>query len=166
MKNTGMTRRLDDLGRIVIPREIRRTLRLHDGDPMEILISDDGDIVLRKYSTSNAVEHELKAGLAVMRGQFPGMKMMAFDRDAEPLFSQKATAEEHEIAETASSSRSSEHHELDAGGLIMAVPVVVDGETWAVFTAVAGKKTSAEVFQQAMLALKTLCKYMATQFSA
>mgnify|MGYP000229266106 CR=1 FL=1 len=165
MKSTGMTRRLDDLGRIVIPREIRSTLQLHEGDPMEILISDDGDIVLRKYSVCWSVERELIAGLATMRGQFPGMKIIVLDKDTEPLSSQMVTDEEHKIAKTASSSRSCQQHERDTGGLIMAVPVVVNGETWAVFTAVADEKTPTEVFHQAMLALKTLCKYMGIQFS-
>lgn len=48
MKSMGIVRRIDDLGRIVIPKELRRTLNIADGDPMEIFI--DGDrIVLRKY---------------------------------------------------------------------------------------------------------------------
>lgn len=50
MKATGITRRLDNLGRIVIPKEIRRTLRIREGDPMEIFTDNDGGIILRKYS--------------------------------------------------------------------------------------------------------------------
>lgn len=49
MKATGIIRRVDDLGRIVIPREIRRTLDIREGDPMEIFTGDGGAIVLRKY---------------------------------------------------------------------------------------------------------------------
>lgn len=49
MKATGIIRRLDDLGRIVIPREIRRRMHLHEGDPMELYIGDDGEIILKLY---------------------------------------------------------------------------------------------------------------------
>lgn len=48
MKATGIVRRIDDLGRIVIPKEIRRSLKIREGDPMEIFL-DDGGIVLKKY---------------------------------------------------------------------------------------------------------------------
>ena len=51
MKSTGIVRRIDDLGRVVIPREIRRTLRIKEGDPLEIFVdSANGGIVLKKYS--------------------------------------------------------------------------------------------------------------------
>lgn len=51
MKATGIVRRIDDLGRIVIPKEIRRVLRIRESDPLEIYTEQDGSIVLRKYST-------------------------------------------------------------------------------------------------------------------
>lgn len=51
MKATGITRRIDDLGRVVIPKEIRRTLRIREGDPLEIYTDQDGGIILKKYST-------------------------------------------------------------------------------------------------------------------
>ena len=50
MKATGIVRRIDELGRIVIPKEIRRTLRIRETDPMEIFTDSDGTIVLKKYS--------------------------------------------------------------------------------------------------------------------
>ena len=50
MKATGITRRIDDLGRIVIPKEIRRTLRVREGDPLEIFTDREGMIILKKYS--------------------------------------------------------------------------------------------------------------------
>lgn len=50
MKATGIVRRIDDLGRIVVPKEIRTTLRLREGDPMEIYTARDGAVVLKKYS--------------------------------------------------------------------------------------------------------------------
>lgn len=50
MKATGIVRRIDDLGRIVVPKEIRRTLRIREGDPLEIFTNREGEIVLKKYS--------------------------------------------------------------------------------------------------------------------
>ena len=50
MKATGIIRRVDELGRIVIPKEIRRTLRIREADPLEIFTDRDGEIILKKYS--------------------------------------------------------------------------------------------------------------------
>ena len=50
MKATGIVRRIDDLGRIVVPKEIRRTLRIREGDPLEIYTDREGEIILKKYS--------------------------------------------------------------------------------------------------------------------
>ena len=50
MKATGMVRRIDDLGRIVIPKEVRRTLRISKGDPLELFVDVNGNIVFKKYS--------------------------------------------------------------------------------------------------------------------
>ena len=50
MKATGIVRRIDDLGRIVIPKEIRRTMRIREGDPLEIFTENDGTVIFKKYS--------------------------------------------------------------------------------------------------------------------
>lgn len=50
MKATGIVRRIDDLGRVVIPKEIRRTLRIREGDPLEIFTDKEGEVILKKYS--------------------------------------------------------------------------------------------------------------------
>ncbi len=50
MKATGIVRRIDDLGRVVIPKEIRRTLRIREGDPLEIFTDAQGGVIFRKYS--------------------------------------------------------------------------------------------------------------------
>lgn len=53
MKATGIVRRIDELGRVVIPKEIRRTLRIREGDPLEIFTDKEGEIILKKYSPIN-----------------------------------------------------------------------------------------------------------------
>lgn len=50
MKATGIVRRIDDLGRVVIPKEIRRTMRIREGDPLEIYTASDGEVIFKKYS--------------------------------------------------------------------------------------------------------------------
>lgn len=51
MKATGIVRRIDDLGRVVIPKEIRRTLNIREGDPLEIFVGENGSVVFQKYET-------------------------------------------------------------------------------------------------------------------
>ena len=50
MKASGIVRRIDDLGRVVIPKEIRRTMRIREGDPLEIYTAGDGEVIFKKYS--------------------------------------------------------------------------------------------------------------------
>ena len=59
MKATGMTRRIDDLGRIVIPKEIRKQLRIQEGQSIEIFLNEDKDIVLRKYSELSTLDKQV-----------------------------------------------------------------------------------------------------------
>ena len=65
MKETGIIRRVDDLGRIVIPKEIRRTLRIHEGDPLEIFLDHD-EITFKKYSFLGSLETYAKDFVQVM----------------------------------------------------------------------------------------------------
>ena len=65
MKATGIVRRIDDLGRIVIPKEIRRTMKIREGDPLEIFTDKDGTVLFKKYSQigelSNFSDHYAEA---------------------------------------------------------------------------------------------------------
>lgn len=56
MKATGIVRRIDDLGRVVIPKEIRRNMRLKEGDPLEFYFEEDGSIIIKKYAFYNSNE--------------------------------------------------------------------------------------------------------------
>ena len=80
MKATGIVRRIDDLGRVVIPKEIRRTLRLKEGTPLEIFTDREGEIILKKYSPM--VELTAFAGqYAESMAQTTGMMVCITDRD-------------------------------------------------------------------------------------
>ena len=56
MKATGIVRRIDDLGRVVIPKEIRRTMRIREGDPLEIYTTKDGEVIFKKYSLMGDID--------------------------------------------------------------------------------------------------------------
>ena len=55
MKATGIVRRIDDFGRVVVPKEIRRTLRIREGDPLEIFVDREGEVILKKYSPISSI---------------------------------------------------------------------------------------------------------------
>ena len=80
MKATGIVRRIDDLGRIVIPKEIRRTMRIREGDPLEIYISRDGEVIFKKYSLLGGVE-DFAAQLCETMSRSTGSICAVTDRD-------------------------------------------------------------------------------------
>jgi AbrB family looped-hinge helix DNA binding protein len=61
MKATGVVRRIDDLGRVVIPKEIRRTLRIKEGDPLEIFTDKEGEVILKKYKETSLAQKAAQA---------------------------------------------------------------------------------------------------------
>ena len=81
MKATGIVRRVDDLGRIVIPKEIRRTLRIREGDPLEIYTEKDGGVIFRKYSPMGDLQ-EFAAQMCEAIGNGTGRIAAVADRDA------------------------------------------------------------------------------------
>jgi len=81
MKATGIVRRIDDLGRVVIPKEIRRTMRIREGDPLEIFTDREGEVIFKKYSPIGE--------LAAFAGEYAetlhktcGLSVVICDRDA------------------------------------------------------------------------------------
>lgn len=81
MKATGIVRRIDDLGRVVIPKEIRRTMRIREGDPLEIYTDREGEVIFKKYSPIGEL-----AGFASQYAETLyktcGMAVVICDRDA------------------------------------------------------------------------------------
>jgi len=80
MKATGIVRRIDDLGRVVVPKEIRRTLRIREGDPMEIYTAREGEVILKKYSPMGELENYADAFVKAM-SQITGFTFLITDRD-------------------------------------------------------------------------------------
>ena len=81
MKATGIVRRIDDLGRVVIPKEIRRTLRIREGDPLEIYTEKDGEVIFKKYSPMGDLG-EFAGQICESIGKNTGYIAAVCDRDA------------------------------------------------------------------------------------
>ncbi len=81
MKATGIVRRIDDLGRVVIPKEIRRTMRIREGDPLEIYTDRDGEVIFKKYSPIGELQ-SFAAEYAETLHKTSGMAIFVCDRDA------------------------------------------------------------------------------------
>ncbi|MCD7746918.1 MAG: AbrB/MazE/SpoVT family DNA-binding domain-containing protein [Firmicutes bacterium] len=81
MKATGIVRRIDDLGRVVIPKEIRRTMRIREGDPLEIYTDRDGEVIFKKYSPIGEL-NGFAAQYAETLHKTCGLNVVICDRDA------------------------------------------------------------------------------------
>ena len=81
MRATGIVRRIDDLGRVVIPKEIRKTLRIREGDPLEIFTAKDGEVILKKYSPIGEL-NEFSQEYAETLGETIGHGVLVTDLDS------------------------------------------------------------------------------------
>ena len=81
MKATGIVRRIDDLGRVVIPKEIRRTMRIREGDPLEIYTDREGEVIFKKYSPIGELT-AFAAQYAETLHKTCGLDVAICDRDA------------------------------------------------------------------------------------
>ena len=84
MKATGIVRRVDDLGRVVIPKEIRRTMRIREGDPLEIY-TDNGCVVFKKYSPMGELDHITKPVIDALRNTIQ-LHIALVDRFGETVY--------------------------------------------------------------------------------
>ena len=80
MKATGIVRRIDELGRVVIPKEIRRTQRIRRGDPLEIFTTGDGEVIFKKYSPIGELSGAVVQYVEVLSRSF-GLTAFVSDRD-------------------------------------------------------------------------------------
>lgn len=80
MKATGIVRRIDDLGRVVIPKEIRRTMRIREGDPLEIYTDKDGEVIFKKYSPMGELS-SFAAQICETLNKTSGYPVAVTDRD-------------------------------------------------------------------------------------
>lgn len=94
MKATGIVRKIDELGRIVIPKEIRRTMKIREGDPLEIFTEKNGEVIFKKYSPLNE-NFEISGSVCEALHKHGGFSVCVFDGDtliAHSGFSKKEAA--------------------------------------------------------------------------
>ena len=174
MKATGIVRRIDDLGRVVIPKEIRRTLRIREGDPLEIFTDRDGEVIVKKYSPMGELG-TVVAELAEALARTAGMSCAICDRDAviaaaggakkdileksispdlELVMEQRATyergvGETQDIAITAN----------DVYNVIVAVPIITDGDVTGC-VAFVGEEENASADEVAVKLCQTAAQFL------
>ena len=130
MKATGIVRRIDDLGRVVIPKEIRRTMRIREGDPLEIYTDREGEVIFKKYSPIGELA-QFAAQYAETLAKTCGLSVVICDRDAviacagipkREYTDRKLSAEAEKIVETR------QFYSSDSTGTEESVPLI-DGSS-------------------------------------
>ena len=120
MKATGVVRRIDDLGRIVIPKEIRKTLRIKEGDPLEIFTDKNGEVILKKYSPIGELS-EFAIGYAETLAKTTGHIACITDKDTviavsgapkKEFWGQNLSAEIEEVMDNKEVYKSSDNNEI------------------------------------------------------
>ena len=144
MKATGIVRRIDDLGRVVIPKEIRRTMRIREGDPLEIFTDREGEVIFKKYSPIGEI-NTFAQQYADTLYKTCGLSVVITDRDCviacaglprKEYYEKRLSADLEKISDNRSGYRyKSGDRRLaiidDAAGehfISCAVPIVADGD--------------------------------------
>ena len=161
MKATGIVRRIDDLGRVVIPKEIRRTMRIREGDPLEIFTDKDGELIFKKYSPIGELTDFAAQICDSLRRATDGIAAVC-DRDAliaiaggarKELLDKPISAQLAEIMEGRATYRSSGGGGIPASPaderycLAVAAPILTEGDVMGcvLFLAPSGSPAATEV---------------------
>ncbi len=158
MKATGIVRRIDDLGRVVIPKEIRRTMRIREGDPLEIYTDREGEVIFKKYSPIGELT-EFASQYAETLYKTCGLSVAICDRDAviacagvtkKDFSDKKLSAEIEDIMEERSLyvSGNDEVYLTDSGAGIVscAMPIITEGDITGVVVSV--KRADGEILSR------------------
>ena len=141
MKATGIVRRIDDLGRVVIPKEIRRTMRIREGDPLEIFTDREGEVIFKKYSPIGEMA-QFAAQYAETLHKTCGMSVAICDRDIviacagvpkKELIDKKLTKEAEDLVETRQlymGDHTKPVHITDGSSLFVScmMPIITEGD--------------------------------------
>lgn len=140
MRATGIVRRIDDLGRVVIPKEIRRTMRIREGDPLEIYTDHEGEVIFKKYSPIGELA-QFAAQYAETLHKTCGLAVAICDRDAVIAVAGVPKKEYNEHKITAEAESAMENRQLyswhDGNGFSIVdgghtvgclMPIITDGD--------------------------------------
>ena len=125
MRATGIVRRIDDLGRVVIPKEIRKTLRIREGDPLDIFTAKDGDVILKKYSPIGEL-NEFSQEYAETLGETLGCGIVVTDLDSIIAISKLAKKDYKEKSISDELEQLIENREIKSGKDSKLVPLYKD----------------------------------------
>ncbi|WP_078543200.1 stage V sporulation protein T [Litchfieldia alkalitelluris] len=175
MKATGIVRRIDDLGRVVIPKEIRRTLRIREGDPLEIFVDRDGEVILKKYSPISELSDFAKEYAEALYDSL-GQPVLICDRDtfiavaggSKKEYLSKSVSEiiEKTMEERSSMLETSEKQVAIVDGVEETIssytigPIVANGDPIGAVVILSKEKTLGEVEQKAV---ETAAGFLARQ---
>lgn len=120
MKATGIVRRIDDLGRVVIPKDIRRTAHFREGDPLEIFLDDQNGVVFRKYSPLSMNDDVLRT--AKLMAKFAGIEIAIYDTTCKLAGDKSYPTSIPEIWDTFSTPSQFENYTV--------YPILCDGERY------------------------------------
>lgn len=129
MKATGVVRRIDDLGRVVIPKELRKKLRIREGEPIEIFVEGEGEVILKKYSPVGELKKTAEKYVSVL-AEATGLTASITDRDAyvvssDPAKTGKMIEDEHilnVLENTFTTKTDTEHSQIIS-------PIIANGDT-------------------------------------
>ena len=128
MKATGVVRRIDDLGRVVIPKEIRKTLRIKEGDPLEIFTDREGQVILKKYSPIGELS-EFAAGYAETLSKTTGhIACITVSKELEQLMEDKEVYTSKENSNIAMPIIKNDNNERKNNAQVV-YPIISNGDT-------------------------------------
>ena len=179
MKATGIVRRIDDLGRVVIPKEIRRTMRIREGDPLEIYTDRDGEVIFKKYSPIGEWS-QIATQYAETLYKTCGLSVIICDRDAviaaagvskREYSDRRLTPEFEEIMSTRSLYTSRENDRLSVieGGshyVSCAMPIISDGDIIGCVASLASENSSEPVEVPESKLIQTAASFLGRQTEA
>ena len=179
MKATGIVRRIDDLGRVVIPKEIRRTMRIREGDPLEIYTDRDGEVIFKKYSPIGEWS-QIATQYAETLYKTCGLSVIICDRDAviaaagvskREYSDRRLTPEFEEIMSTRSLYTSRENDRLSVieGGshyVSCAMPIISDGDIIGCVASLASENSSDPVEVPESKLIQTAASFLGRQTEA
>ena len=164
MKATGIVRRIDDLGRVVIPKEIRRTMRIREGEPLEIYTSSDGEVIFKKYSPINELsEGAVQAAEVISKlGNAPAVifdndHVVAVSATLEEILQQRKSYEYTNVSDSAIYPVEG----IRAHALAVA-PIISNGDISGAVAFIAEKDSECATMKQALLA-KTAALFLGKQ---
>ena len=181
MKATGIVRRIDDLGRVVIPKEIRRTMRIREGDPLEIYTDREGEVIFKKYSPVGELS-SFASQYAETLNKTCNMAVVITDRDAviacagvpkREYNDRKLSKEFEEIMENrtfynAETSNGADGvNVIDGNGATIrcAMPIIAEGDVAGAVASLSGAETAGDKSVEEKL-IKTAAMFLGKQLEA